>query len=75
VWPFFRRYERLLPSPFSDDDRARGYCYQLVLRQIELSDTRVFDRPEAARAWFERVIRDQLSLGAPTTSHSCSPAR
>jgi hypothetical protein len=65
VWAFFRRWERLLPSPFSDDDRQRGYRYQLALRQIELSDTRVFDRPEAGRAWFERVIRDQLALGRP----------
>jgi len=60
-----RRYERLLPSPFAEADRERGYRYQLALRQIELSDTRVFDRPEAGRAWFERVIRDQLALGRP----------
>jgi hypothetical protein len=65
VWAFFRRYERLLPSPFTDADRGRGYRYQLALRQIELSDTRVFDRPQAGRAWFERVIRDQLALGRP----------
>lgn len=65
VWAFFRRYERLLPSPFAEADRERGYRYQLALRQIELSDTRVFDRPEAGRAWFERVIRDQLALGRP----------
>ena len=65
VWAFFRRYERLLPSPFAEADRERGYRYQLALRQIELSDTRVFDRPEAGRAWFEQVIRDQLALGRP----------
>ena len=65
VWAFVRRYERLLPSPFADEDRERGYRYQLALRQIELSDTRVFDRPEAGRAWFEHVIRDQLALGRP----------
>ncbi len=65
VWAFFRRYERLLPSPFAAADRRRGYRYQLALRQIELSDTRVFDRPQAGRAWFERVIRDQLALGRP----------
>jgi hypothetical protein len=39
VWAFFRRWERLLPSPFSSADRARGYRYQLALRQLELSDT------------------------------------
>jgi len=65
VWAFFRRWERLLPSPFSSADRARGYRYQLALRQLELSDTRVFDRPQAGREWFERTIRDQLTLGRP----------
>jgi hypothetical protein len=65
VWAFFRRYQRLLPSPFGEADREHGYRYQLALRQIELSDTRVFDRPQAGRDWFERVIRDQLTLGRP----------
>ena len=65
VWAFFHRYQRLLPSPFTDDDRARGYRYQLALRQLELSDTRVFDRPQTGRDWFERVIVDQLTLGRP----------
>lgn len=65
VWAFFRRWERLLPSPFTDADRGRGYRYQLALRQLELSDTRVFDRPQAGRDWFERTIRDQLTLGRP----------
>lgn len=65
VWAFFRRWQRLLPSPFTDEDRAHGYRYQLALRQLELSDTRVFDRPQAGRDWFERVIRDQLTLGRP----------
>ena len=61
----FRRCERLLPSPFSADDRERGYRYQLALRQLELSDTRVFDQPRAGREWFERTLRDQLTLGRP----------
>jgi hypothetical protein len=30
-----------------------------------MSDTRVFDRPAAGRAWFEQTIRDQLDLGRP----------
>ena len=65
VWRFFRRWEKRLPSPLSADDRARGYRYQLAFRQLELSDTRVFDRPQAGRAWFEHTIRDQLTLGRP----------
>jgi hypothetical protein len=65
VWAFFRRWQRLLPSPFTSDDLAHGYRYQLALRQLELSDTRVFSPPAAARAWFERVLVDQLTLGRP----------
>ncbi len=65
VWAFFRRWERVLPNPFSSEDRERGYRYQLAVRQLELSDTRVFDRPQAGRDWFEQTIRDQLTLGRP----------
>ncbi len=65
VWRFFRRWQHLLPSPFTRDDRARGYRYQLAFRQLELSDTRFFDRPQVGREWFERHARDQLALGRP----------
>ncbi|HEY2596751.1 MAG TPA: hypothetical protein VGK33_22885, partial [Chloroflexota bacterium] len=63
VWRFFNRWQARLPSPFSAEDRRRGYRYALAFRQLELSDTRVFDRPASGRAWFEQVIRDQLDLG------------
>jgi hypothetical protein len=62
---FFRRWQARLPSPFSAADRRRGYRHELAFRQLELSDTRVFDRPLAGRAWFEQTIRDQLTLGRP----------
>jgi hypothetical protein len=65
VWSFFRRWQRILPSPLSGEDRQRGYRYQLAFRQLELSDTRVFDRPQAGRDWFEQTLRDQLTLGRP----------
>jgi hypothetical protein len=65
VWQFFNRWQSRLPSPFTPADRRRGYGYQLAFRQLELSDTRVFDKPAAGRAWFERTIRDQLDLGRP----------
>jgi hypothetical protein len=51
--------------PFSDSDRRHEYVYQLAYRQFEVSDTAVFDRPAAGRAFFERVIRDHLDLGRP----------
>jgi hypothetical protein len=62
---FFRRWQARLPSPFSAEDRRRGYRHELAFRQLELSDTRVFDRPQTGRAWFEQTIRDQLTLGRP----------
>jgi hypothetical protein len=65
VWSFFRRWQRILPAALTADDRRRGYRYRLAFRQLELSDTRVFDRPQAGRDWFEQTIRDQLTLGRP----------
>jgi hypothetical protein len=46
-------------------DQARGYGYDLAFRQLVMSDTRVFHRPAAGRAWFERMLPDQLTLGRP----------
>jgi hypothetical protein len=65
VWAFFERWQAQLPSPFTVEDRHRGYGYDLAFRQLEISDTRVFDRPAAGRAWFERTLPDQLTLGRP----------
>jgi hypothetical protein len=64
VQAFFERWISVLPSPFTAAERAR-YGYRLSIRQLELSDTRVFDRPAAGRAWFEHTLRDQLDLGRP----------
>ena len=64
VEAFFARWIAVLPSPFRATERTR-YGYRLSIRQLELSDTRVFDRPAAGRAWFERTIADQLDLGRP----------
>ncbi len=62
---FFDRWRAVLPSPFTAEDRQRGYDHALALRQLEISDTRVFDRPIAGRAWFEQTLPDQLTLGRP----------
>ncbi len=64
VQAFFEHWIAVLPSPFTAAERTR-YGYRLSIRQLELSDTRVFDRPAAGRAWFEQTIRDQLDLGRP----------
>lgn len=62
---FFWRWFRRLPSPFTQRDLHAGYVYDLAFRQFEVSDTIVFDRPQAGRAWFETVIRDHLDVGRP----------
>jgi len=65
VQAFFERWMARLPSPFTAQDRARGYVHELAFRQLEISDTHVFDRPAAGRAWFEQTLPDQLTLGRP----------
>jgi hypothetical protein len=64
IFAFCDRWMRTLPSPFTPAERGR-YGYRYSVRQIELSDTRVFDKPAAGRAWFEQTISDQLDLGRP----------
>jgi hypothetical protein len=65
VHTFFWRWFHRLPSPFTADDVQAGYAYELAFRQFEVSDTRVFDRPQTGRAFFEGVIRDNLDVGRP----------
>jgi hypothetical protein len=65
VHTFFWRWFHRLPSPLTNDDLQAGYAYELAFRQFEVSDTRVFDRPQTGRAFFEGVIRDHLDLGRP----------
>jgi hypothetical protein len=62
---FFWRWLHRLPSPFTATDRKAGYVYELAFRQFEISETCVFDRPQAGRMWFEGVIRDHLDIGRP----------
>ena len=64
---FLWRWTRRLPSPFTQADLRAGYTYELAFRQFEISDTRVFDRPQAGRAFFEGVIRDHLDIGRPSS--------
>lgn len=62
---FVERWLRYLPSPFTAQDRSAGFWYDVAFRQVEFSDTRVFERPIQGRAWFEAVIREHLDLGRP----------
>lgn len=65
VRSFFWRWSARLPSPLTRADLRAGYGYELAFRQFEVSDTRVFDRPQAGRAFFEGLIRDHLDVGRP----------
>ena len=62
---FFWRWLGRLPSPLTEEDLKAGYVYDLAFRHMEVSDTCVFDRPQAGRMWFEGVIRDHLDVGRP----------
>jgi hypothetical protein len=62
---FVRRWLAELPQPFSADDRAAGYGYDLSILQAEFALTQVLDRPHTGRLFFEQVIREHLDLGRP----------
>jgi hypothetical protein len=61
----FRKWLARLPHPYSAEDRAAGYRYDLSILQAEFALTQVLDRPIAGRRFFEQVIRDNLDLGRP----------
>jgi hypothetical protein len=59
------RWLPCLPSPLTGPDRRVGFAWSFSVRQLEIADTAVFDRPAAGRAWFEAAIRDHVDLGRP----------
>lgn len=62
---FCRKWLRLLPHPFSAEDRGAGYRYDISVLQAEFSLTQMLDRPLAGRVFFEEVIRENLDAGRP----------
>ena len=60
-----RKWLAILPSPFTDDDEAAGYRYELSIQQAEFSLTQMLDAPVSGRIFFEQVIRDNLDIGRP----------
>lgn len=60
-----RKWLARLPSPFTPEDEAAGYRYELSILQLEMSLTHVFRRPLDGRYFFEEVIRENLDLGRP----------
>ncbi len=60
-----RKWLAILPSPFTPDDQAAGYRYELSVLQAEFSLTQMLDRPVSGRIFFEQVLRDNLDAGRP----------
>jgi hypothetical protein len=59
------KWMAILPSPFTDADRAAGYDYDVSMLQVEFSLTQRLDTPTSGRIFFEQVIRDNLDVGRP----------
>jgi hypothetical protein len=55
----------ILPHPFTTEDRAAGYRYEVSVLQAEFSLTQMLDKPVSGRIFFEQVIRDNLDIGRP----------
>jgi hypothetical protein len=60
-----RKWLAILPSPFTDEDAAAGYRYELSILQAEFSLTQMLAAPVCGRIFFEQVIRDNLDIGRP----------
>jgi hypothetical protein len=60
-----RKWLRILPNPFTDEDEAAGYRYELSLLQTEFSLTQMLDTPVSGRIFFEQVLHDNLDAGRP----------
>jgi hypothetical protein len=60
-----RKWLARLPHPFTAEDRAADYRYDLSVLQAEFSTTQVLDQPRMGRILFEDIIRQNLDLGRP----------
>jgi hypothetical protein len=60
-----RKWLARLPHPFTPEDRAAGYRYDISILQAEFALTQVLDRPLSGRHLFEDIIRENLDLGRP----------
>ena len=70
VQGFFDRWIVQIPTPFTDEDRAGGYWWELSMRQVELSRTLVIDDPGRARRFFEALVADNIGIGRPQEVHA-----
>jgi hypothetical protein len=54
-----------LPHPFTAEDTAAGYRYELSVLQAEFSLTQMLDSPVTGRIFSGQLIRDNLDIGRP----------
>ena len=59
------KWLRILPHPFTEDDIAAGYRYDISIVQAEFSLTQMLDKPVTGRIFLDQMIRDNLDLGRP----------
>jgi hypothetical protein len=59
------KWLRILPHPFTAEDTAAGYGYELSVLQAEFSLTQTLDAPVSGRVFFDQLIRDNIDLGRP----------
>ena len=55
----------ILPHPFTAEDTAAGYGYELSVLQAEFSLTQTLDAAVSGRVFFDQMIRGNLDLGRP----------
>ena len=60
-----RKWFARLPHPFTPEDRAAGFRYELSILQAEFARTQVFEKPLHGRHLFEELIRENIDLGRP----------
>jgi hypothetical protein len=65
IWALVDKWLTRLPHPFTPDNQAAGYRYDVSILQAEFSLTQVLDRPVSGRIFFDQVIHDNLHLGRP----------
>jgi hypothetical protein len=60
-----RKWLARLPNPYTADNVAAGYRYDVSILQAEFSLTQVLDSTVSGRIFFDQVIRDNLDIGRP----------
>src|SRR5258708_3582712 len=68
IWDLAAKWMAILPCPFTAEDTAAGYRYEVSVLQAEFSLTQVLDKPVTGRIFFEQVIRDNLDIGRPDSA-------